>query len=220
LRLAYADPPYPSNASLYRDHPDYGGEVDHRELLARLAAYDGWALSTSAAALPSVLTLCPPGVRVASWYRGPRAVPSWQPVSAWEPVIYLPGRPVDPADGLRTDALVHGIAPMTTLPGRVVGTKPAVFCRWVFELLGAAAGDSLNDLFPGSGAVGRAWAVFTNTSRGSAPDTSPTTVVNASSPASCDPSSEALCDASCPAAPDASLPRAEPSSPAGGYALV
>ena len=28
LRLAYADPPYPGSAWLYRDHPDYGGEVD------------------------------------------------------------------------------------------------------------------------------------------------------------------------------------------------
>lgn len=50
LRLAYADPPYPGNARLYRDHPDYGGEVDHAALIERLSAYDGWALSTSAEA--------------------------------------------------------------------------------------------------------------------------------------------------------------------------
>jgi hypothetical protein len=35
-----------------------------------------------------------------------------------------------------------------------------VFCRWLFGLLGAAPGDQLDDLFPGSGAVTRAWAVF------------------------------------------------------------
>ena len=29
LRLAYADPPYPGKAWLYRGHPDYAGEVDH-----------------------------------------------------------------------------------------------------------------------------------------------------------------------------------------------
>ena len=34
LRLAYADPPYPGNAWLYRDHPDYGGEVDHAVTLS------------------------------------------------------------------------------------------------------------------------------------------------------------------------------------------
>lgn len=30
MRLAIADPPYPGCAHLYRDHPDYAGEVDHR----------------------------------------------------------------------------------------------------------------------------------------------------------------------------------------------
>ena len=29
LRIGYADPPYPGQAHLYKDHPDYGGEVDH-----------------------------------------------------------------------------------------------------------------------------------------------------------------------------------------------
>lgn len=165
LRLAYADPPYPGKSGLYRDHPDYAGEVDHGELLARLTGYDGWALSTSAAALPAVLALCPAGVRVAAWCRGPRTAASWEPVSAWEPVIYRTARPVDPAAGLRPDALVHGVAAMTTLPGRVIGAKPAAFCRWLFALLGAAAGDSLDDLFPGSGAVSRAWAAYTAAAR-------------------------------------------------------
>jgi hypothetical protein len=55
LRLAYADPPYPGKSALYRDHRDYAGEVDHEELLERLQGYDGWALSTSADALPAIL---------------------------------------------------------------------------------------------------------------------------------------------------------------------
>lgn len=25
MRIAYADPPYPGMAHLYKDHPDYGG---------------------------------------------------------------------------------------------------------------------------------------------------------------------------------------------------
>jgi hypothetical protein len=74
LRLAYADPPYPGKARLYRDHPDYVGEVDHAELIGSLAAYDGWALSTSVEALPAVLALCPAGVRVAAWHRGERPI--------------------------------------------------------------------------------------------------------------------------------------------------
>jgi hypothetical protein len=82
---------------------------------------------------------------------------------AWEPVIYCGGRLVASSrlDDRRVDSLVCGVSALTTLPGRVTGAKPAAFCRWVFGLLGAAPGDSLDDLFPGSGAVTRAWAVFT-----------------------------------------------------------
>ncbi|BCJ53062.1 hypothetical protein Asp14428_45370 [Actinoplanes sp. NBRC 14428] len=165
LRLAYADPPYPGNSRLYRGHRDYGGEVDHAALIARLAGYDGWALSTSATALPAVLALCPPGVRVAAWHKGERPTASRWPLSAWEPVIYTGGRQ-QPSSGpvRRVDSLVHGVAAMTTLPGRVIGAKPAAFCRWLFDLLGATAGDTLDDLFPGSGAVGRAWDAYITSS--------------------------------------------------------
>jgi hypothetical protein len=163
LRLAYADPPYPGKAWLYREHPDFGGDVDHAALIRRLSTYDGWALSTSATALPAVLALCPAGVRVAAWHRGERPTRSFTPLSAWEPVIYHGGRPVDASCGStrRVDSLVHGVSPMTTLPGRVIGAKPAAFCRWLFALLGAQPQDSLDDLFPGSGAVSRAWTTFT-----------------------------------------------------------
>lgn len=199
LRLAYADPPYPGKAWLYRDHPDYAGEVDHAALIRLLSTYDGWALSTSAAALPAVLALCPPGVRVAAWHRGERPTTSRWPLNAWEPVIYSGGRPADlsRADAAvgarRVDSLVHGVSPMTTLPGRVIGAKPAAFCRWVFDLLGAAPGDTLDDLFPGSGAVTRAWAAFTGQ-----PDPSPEALHDASPPTAVQR------DASEPGAPDAS----------------
>jgi hypothetical protein len=163
LRLAYADPPYPGNARLYRGHPDYAGEVDHAALVAALAAYDGWALSTSAAALPALLALCPPGVRVAAWHKGERPGPAWHPLSAWEPVIYREARPLDPAaqPARRTDSLACRAGPLTTLPGRVIGAKPPAFCAWMFALIGARPGDTLADLFPGSGAVTRAWAAWT-----------------------------------------------------------
>jgi hypothetical protein len=163
LRLAYADPPYPGNAWLYRDHPDFGGEVDHAQLLGRLAGYDGWALSTSAEALPAVLALCPPGTRVAAWHRYERPTASNWPLNAWEPVIYWGGRQLirGPGETRRVDSIVCGVAPVTTRPGRVIGAKPAAVCRWIFDLLGAGPADTLDDLYPGSGAVGRAWAAFT-----------------------------------------------------------
>jgi hypothetical protein len=160
LRLAYADPPYPGKASYYEGHPDYAGEVDHAALISQLAGYDGWALSTSAAALPAVLALCPPGVRVGSWHRGHRVNKAARfPLNAWEAVIYHGGRQVPGRD--RVDAIVCGPSPMLTLPGRVIGTKPPEVCRWIFDLLGAGPGDCFDDLFPGSGAVTLAWQAYT-----------------------------------------------------------
>ena len=157
LRLAYADPPYPGKARLYRDHPDYAGEVDHAALIAGLSGYDGWALSTSAQALPVVLALCPSGVRVAAWHRGERPTRSRWPLHAWEPVIYCGGRQLTMAH-VALDSIVCGVGPLETLPGRVLGAKPPAVCRWIFGLLGAEPGDTRDDLFPGSGAVRRAWA--------------------------------------------------------------
>lgn len=174
LRLAYADPPYPGKARLYTDHPDYAGEVDSAELIARLVGYDGWALSTSAAALPAVLALCPPGVRVAAWHRGERPTRARGPLNAWEPVIYAGGRDHGPASAVpltdrRVDSLVHIARPRTSDPHRVLGTKPAAFAGWMFALLGAQPADTLDDLFPGSGGITRAWTAYTGRSQGESP---------------------------------------------------
>jgi hypothetical protein len=163
LRLAYADPPYPGLARrYYRDHPDYAGEVDHDALLARLQAFDGWALSTSSRALPQILALCVARglpVRVAAWFRGVRPTASAWPLPAWEPVVYVGGRRLVSRD-VAHDALIRHARPRLTDPGRVVGAKPAAFCFWLFGLMGARPGDLLVDLFPGSGGVARAWHLY------------------------------------------------------------
>jgi hypothetical protein len=80
---------------------------------------------------------------------------------------------------------------MTTLPGRVIGAKPAAFCRWLFDLLGALPGDHFEDLFPGSSAVTRAWTAYTATgepSRQARDDTSPQVLHDASPAATPDTS--------------------------------
>lgn len=64
-------------------------------------------------------------------------------------------------DSSTCDSLVYTARARLTDPGRVTGAKPAIFCRWVFDLLGAQAGDQFVDLYPGSGGVARAWAAFT-----------------------------------------------------------
>ena len=98
-----------------------------------------------------------PGGGLAS---GERPTRSRWPLHAWEPVLYCGGRQLV-TGARRADSLVCGVGPLDTLPGRVIGAKPAAVCRWIFTLLGAAPGDRLDDLFPGSGAVGRAWAAYT-----------------------------------------------------------
>jgi hypothetical protein len=161
LRFAYGDPPYPGKAGYYVGYPDGAGEVDHDGLLERL---DGWALSTPAAARPSLLPSCPPAVRIAAWFRGERPTPSFAPLSAWEPVIVHGGRAyLSPVDARRIDALVHVTRPRATDPGRAIETKPAAFYYWLFDLLGALRGDELTDLFPGSGGTtSRAWRWYSS----------------------------------------------------------
>jgi hypothetical protein len=162
MKFAYADPPYPGQSKRwYENHPDYAGEVDHAELIGRLCRDypDGWALSTSAAALQQVLALCPTDVRIAIWHVTNSEHPgncrsttrsTWW--NSWEPVIVRGGSP---------GTTVRNLLAATNLSGkdngRIAGEKPAAFCRWLFRLLGARPGDELDDLFPGSGAVGEHW---------------------------------------------------------------
>lgn len=175
-RLAYADPPYPGLARKYYQHEaSFAGEVDHSDLiLSRLAPYDGWALSTSARALRDILPLCPPEARVCCWVKPIGASPLTFGIhNTWEPLIILPARSRRPGkrDWLKAQPARGG--------GSMPGRKPLAFVVWLFELLGAAPGDSLDDLFPGSGVVGRAWRELSN---GSAGDVSPRAAGDGSSP--------------------------------------
>jgi hypothetical protein len=148
VRLAYADPPYPGRAHLYRDHPDYAGEVDHPALIERLRGYDGWALSTSAEALADLLPLCGPA-RVLAWVKHTVTV-------SWEPVIVSSARkPEGVRDWIQVEPDSYQWRDKPD--GYVIGQKPEAFCLWVFAWLGAQPEDSLDDLFPGSGNVARAW---------------------------------------------------------------
>ena len=158
MRLAYADPPYPGCAHLYRDHPDYAGEVDHAELVQRLGEYDGWCLHTSSVALRDVLALCPADTRVMPWVKSFAAFKANVPVAyAWEPVIVKACRkPVVSGRVVMRDWIS---CPITMRRG-LVGVKPDAVCRWLFEVMGCEPEDDLDDLFPGTGAVSRAWDLW------------------------------------------------------------
>lgn len=156
--LRYADPPYPGLArKYYSNEPTYAGEVDHPALIASLtASSDAWALSTSARSLRVLLPLCPPSVRVCVWVKANTGTRRSLGIhNAWEAVIVQPARRPRPAvpDYLYAKPARGGDS---SLPGR----KPLAFCVWLFRLLGAERGDTLIDLYPGSGVVSRAWAQF------------------------------------------------------------
>lgn len=173
LRFAYADPPYPGMSDFYVDHPDYGGEVDHAALIERLCGYDGWVLHTASTTLPAVLPLCPPAVRVMAWVK-PFA--SWKkhvyPAYAWEPVLLWGGRKAFGSRQTPPDFCSESI----TLKRGLTGAKPERVVHWLLDCLGAEPDDELDDLFPGSGAVTRAWESYRSTPRLSFP-TSPDNAV-------------------------------------------
>lgn len=159
MRIAYADPPYIGCAHLYKNHPDYAGEVDHAALIRRLETeFDGWVLHASATQT-SMAVLAPlvadTDARWMSWVKGFAAFKKNVSVAyAWEPVIVKPARkPVVSKRLVMRDWIQESI----TLKRGLTGAKPEAVCHWAFEMLGARPDDELVDLFPGSGAVTRAW---------------------------------------------------------------
>ena len=161
--FAFADPPYIGQAKRhYGKHRDYAGEVDHAALITRLCAeYDGWTLCLSEKSLPAILPLCPAGIITGAWFK-PIAPPLGDHFRYnWEPVIVSPVRRYGP--GYVPHALIES-PPMFTFRDKpashVIGEKPEAFCHWVFALAGLTRDDLLDDLFPGSGAITRAWATY------------------------------------------------------------
>jgi hypothetical protein len=49
------------------------------------------------------------------------------------------------------------LAESITMKRGLTGAKPEKVCRWLFEMVGAEPQDELDDMFPGTGAVTRAW---------------------------------------------------------------
>lgn len=161
-KIGYADPPYINCAHLYKDHPDYGGEVDHAALVDRLQSeFDGWVLH--AAATPASMAVLAPlvastGARWMAWVKPFAAFKRNVPVAyAWEPVIVKPARkPVVSKRLVMRDWMDCNI----TMRRGLTGAKPEKVCHWLFEVVGARPEDDLHDLFPGTGAVMRAWETW------------------------------------------------------------
>ena len=156
MRFAYADPPYLGySVKLYGDHPDaavYDTIEGHKALIERLCNEfsDGWALSMTSGNLHDLLPLCPKESRVMPWVK-PFA--SYKPgvgvAYAWEPVIVMGGRHRTREQETVRDWCSENI----TLKRGFAGAKPAKFTFWLMDVLNVQHGDTVFDLFPGSGAV-------------------------------------------------------------------
>lgn len=156
MRFAYADPPYLGcSVKLYGDHPEayvYDTIEGHKALIERLSDEfpDGWALSMTSSNLHDLLPLCPRTARIMPWVK-PFAVfkPNVGVAYAWEPVIFMGGR-----KRTRQQATVRDwCAVNITLKRGFTGAKPAAFVFWLMDVLNVQEGDTVSDLFPGSGAV-------------------------------------------------------------------
>jgi len=128
-------------------------EVDHRQLILDLETYDAWALSCYSNSLHILLPMCKPDVRIAAWVKPFASFkPNVNPAYAWEPVLFRPLR------RSRSEPTVRDwISASCTHGKHMIGAKPAQFCFWLFELLGASPEDEFLDLFRGTGIVTLCW---------------------------------------------------------------
>lgn len=161
MRFAYADPPYIGQAKKhYSKEAEAAGrvaiEVDHWKLVSELMRYDGWALSLSTPSLRQIMAMVPDDVRVGAWVKPFASFKKGvNPGYCWEPVIFWGGRPLPTGDGIPT--VRDYVSANITIKRGVAGAKPEPFCVWLFQMLGMRHDDEFVDLFPGSGAVTRAW---------------------------------------------------------------
>jgi hypothetical protein len=161
VKAAYADPPYlgcgqKHYGALHAEAAEYDDPQAHQRLITRLCdEYDSWALSLHEPSLRTILPMCPQDVRVGVWVK-PFAAFKANVTRAytWEPVIFSFHRPRTREQATWRDHISEPIAMRRGFPG----AKPDKVCFWLFEGMNLAPSeDEFYDIFPGSGAVGRAW---------------------------------------------------------------
>lgn len=168
MNFAYADPPYLGCCAKYghRHEAPYGCWNDletHRLLIRNLRdGYpDGWILSLGSNNAEDMLHLCREEigrnqVRLGAWVK-PFGVykPNVNPAFVWEPIIFRGGRKRDRTQDTVRDWHSENI----TLRKGLTGAKPPKFSDWLLALLGVdfAAGDTIDDLFPGTHGMTLAW---------------------------------------------------------------
>lgn len=157
MRFAWADPPYfGMGAKLYGElHPeaaDWDDKETHFALIEKLTSEypDGWALACNPRDLRWLLPACPDTARVAAWTKTYHQIRPTSVQYAWEPVIWHGGRSLPKRSPMVRDWLSCAVTRMRGTPG----AKPDIYNRWIADLLGYQDGDTIDDLFPGSGGMG------------------------------------------------------------------
>jgi hypothetical protein len=167
MKLAYADPPYLGQAKRHYSKDPSGikaEEVDHEKLIHKLLKeYDGWALSASSPSIHKIDLIIHgkregedlnPEVRMAAWVK-PWC--SWKPTHrvqyAWEPVFF---KPVRIKGSKQIPSVRDFVSANITMKKGTHGAKPDGFNDWIIDLIGWQPGDTLDDLYPGSGSMGEA----------------------------------------------------------------
>jgi hypothetical protein len=163
MKVAYADPPYlgcgkKHYGKLHANAEEYDRPEAHRQLIERLChEFDAWALSTHTPALRILLPWCPPDVRVGAWVKPFASFKAGVAFAfAWEAVLFHGGRKRTRDQSTVRDFVSEPIAMCRGYPG----VKPDAVCFWIFDALNLHPDDELHDLFPGSGAVSRAWQLW------------------------------------------------------------
>lgn len=154
MKFAYADPPYLGQGKLYKkNHPEamsWDDLLTHTALVRQLETEysDGWAMSASSPSLVKLLPLFHVPIRVMAWVKPFCAFkPNVNPAYAWEPVVVSGGRRRTREQLTTRDWVSVNI----TLKKGLTGAKPEPFCEWVLDVLNVTPGDTVDDLFPGTG---------------------------------------------------------------------
>lgn len=165
MRFAYADPPYHGMGQamygpLHENAADWDDRGTHLDLIARLCEDypDGWVLSLNPRDLVWQLPACPADVRVGVWCKTYHQIRPVAVQYGWEPVIFRGGRVIKGRNPLVRDWLVANADRGNAVSHHVPGSKPQAFNRWVLDILGYQDGDTLEDLFPGSGSMAKTLA--------------------------------------------------------------
>ena len=182
MKFAIADPPYFGRANRWYgetgcgngykagkppSHPEasiWDTKQAHIDLINKLnKEYDGFAISLSVHNLSLYLshieTDSRNGIRVMSWVK-PSAVPSGNRLrNTWEPVIIKM-----PKKRKNYKAGKSCVDVLTAHPPRngFIGAKPYEWTYWVLDAMGVQQGDTVDDLFNGSGLVSAAIQGYLN----------------------------------------------------------